>query len=100
LEWRNERRIEEIKAAIEELSGAESVYIKKCVVCKFWSARAGLDHRALAVQDGADYIWVWIGSHDAYKRLLKLPSWGIVGSGSPEDLPKRALAILLNAETD
>ena len=39
---------------------------------KFWSARAGLDHRALAVQDGPDFIWVWIGSHDQYERLLKL----------------------------
>jgi len=45
-------RVEEIKAAIEELPGAESVYIRKCVVCKFWSARAGLDHRALAAMPG------------------------------------------------
>lgn len=37
----------------------------------FWSARAGLQHRALAVADGEDYIWVWIGSHDEYKRVVK-----------------------------
>jgi len=46
-----------------------SLHFKR--IGKFWSARAGLDHRALAVQDGSDFIWVWIGSHDAYKRLLK-----------------------------
>jgi hypothetical protein len=44
-----------------------SLHFKRAV--KFWSARVGLDHRALAVQDGPDFIWVWIGSHDAYKRL-------------------------------
>ena len=36
----------------------------------FWSARVSLTHRALAVEDGADYIWVWIGSHDDYERLI------------------------------
>jgi len=38
-------------------------------VSNFWSARAGLDHRALAVQDGPNFIYVWIGSHDGYKKL-------------------------------
>ena len=28
-------------------------------------------HRALAFEDGADFIWVWIGSHDEYDRILK-----------------------------
>ena len=36
----------------------------------FWSARVGRDHRALAVQDGADFIWVWVGPHDEYDRLI------------------------------
>ena len=35
----------------------------------FWSARVGRDCRALAVEDGADLIRVWIGSHDEYDRL-------------------------------
>lgn len=39
-----------------------------------WSARAGLHHRALAVEDGKDFIWVWIGPHDEYKRLIKRQS--------------------------
>ena len=46
-----------------------SLHFKK--IGNFWSARAGLDHRALAVNDGTDFIWVWIGSHDAYQRMLK-----------------------------
>ena len=36
-----------------------------------WSARVGLVYRALAVEDGDDFIWVWIGSHDDYERILK-----------------------------
>jgi hypothetical protein len=28
-------------------------------------------HRALATEDGPDFIWVWIGSHDEYERLIK-----------------------------
>ena len=46
-----------------------SLHFKK--VGKLWSARAGINHRALAVEDGADLIWVWIGPHDEYKRLIK-----------------------------
>lgn len=40
-------------------------------VGKYWSARVGLNHRALAVEDGDDFIWVWIGDHDEYDRLLR-----------------------------
>jgi hypothetical protein len=46
-----------------------SLHFKK--VGKLWSARVGSHHRALAVPDGADYIWVWIGTHDEYIRLIK-----------------------------
>jgi hypothetical protein len=31
----------------------------------------GIDHRALAVEDGEDFIWVWIGTHDEYERMIK-----------------------------
>lgn len=37
----------------------------------FWSARVGLAHRALAVEDGADFVWVWIGNHNDYDKILK-----------------------------
>ena len=36
----------------------------------FWSARVGGDHSALAVEDGDDFIWVWVGAHDEYDRLI------------------------------
>jgi len=40
-------------------------------VGKFWSARVGVNHRALAIQDGEDLIWVWIGTHDEYVRIIR-----------------------------
>ncbi len=45
-----------------------SLYFKK--VGQFWSARVGLSYRALAVEDDDDFIWVWIGNHDDYDRLI------------------------------
>ncbi len=39
---------------------------------KFWSVRAGINHRALAVEDGEDFIWVWIGTHREYERMIKV----------------------------
>ena len=46
-----------------------ALHFKK--VGEFWSVRVGLAHRALAVEDGTDFIWVWIGSHDEYDRLIR-----------------------------
>jgi hypothetical protein len=40
----------------------------------FGSARVGINYRALAVEDGSDFIWVWIGPHDEYERLIKQQS--------------------------
>jgi len=33
-------------------------------VGKFWSIRVGINHRALAVEDVNDFIWVWGGRGD------------------------------------
>lgn len=46
----------------------QSLRFKK--VGRFWSARVGYHHRALALQDGDDFIWFWIGRHDEYDRLI------------------------------
>jgi hypothetical protein len=35
-----------------------------------YSARIGMDWRALAVRDEDTFIWFWIGSHAEYDRLL------------------------------
>lgn len=46
-----------------------SLQLKK--IGKFWSVRIGLNHRALAIEDNnSSYIWVWIGDHKEYERLL------------------------------
>ena len=46
-----------------------SLHFRK--VGKLWSVRAGINHRALAVEDGPDFIWVWIGPHGEYMRMIK-----------------------------
>ncbi|WP_245537351.1 hypothetical protein [Thiocystis violascens] len=37
---------------------------------KLWSARVGGNHRALAMEDEDGYVWVWIGTHEEYDRLI------------------------------
>jgi len=39
-------------------------------VGNYWSVRVGLSHRALAIENGPDFIWVWIGNHDEYDKLI------------------------------
>ena len=46
-----------------------SLHFKK--VGAFWSVRVGLRYRALAVGDGQDIVWVWIGTHAEYDRLVQ-----------------------------
>ncbi len=46
-----------------------SLHFKK--VGRFWSVRVGLHYRALAVQQGSDLVWFWIGSHAEYDRLVR-----------------------------
>jgi hypothetical protein len=45
-----------------------SIHFKK--VGRFWSARVGLHYRALAVEQGEDVVWFWIGSHAEYDQLI------------------------------
>jgi len=45
-----------------------SLHFKR--VGKLWSVRVGLSYRALAVEDGTDFIWMWIGTHDEYERMI------------------------------
>jgi hypothetical protein len=37
---------------------------------RFWSVRVGIHYRAIAVEDGSDLVWFWIGHHSEYERLL------------------------------
>ena len=45
-----------------------SLQFKK--IGNFWSARVGIAHRVLAIEDGEDFIWLWIGTHDEYERVI------------------------------
>ncbi len=46
-----------------------SLHLKK--IGRLWSVRVGLHYRALAVEDDADLVWFWIGTHDEYDRILR-----------------------------
>ncbi|OAG27759.1 ParE family toxin-like protein [Thermodesulfatator autotrophicus] len=46
-----------------------SLHFKK--TGNFWSVRITDSYRALAIKDGNDYIWVWIGTHEDYEKMLK-----------------------------
>jgi len=46
-----------------------SLHFKK--VGKFWSVRIGLYHRALAIEDEEEFIWVWIGNHKQYDKMIR-----------------------------
>ena len=40
-------------------------------VGRYWSARVGASYRAVAVLDGDDFVWFWIGSHAEYDRVVR-----------------------------
>ena len=45
-----------------------SLQFKK--VGKLWSARVGSDYRALATRIDGGFLWVWIGTHSEYDKLI------------------------------
>jgi hypothetical protein len=49
-------------------SGHPSLHFKK--VGRFWSARGGRGHPALAVESEGDRVWFWIGTHADYNRMI------------------------------
>ena len=55
-------------ALLKKDSKHPSLHFKK--LGKFWSARIGLHHRALAVEVEGEMLWVWIGTHAEYDRLV------------------------------
>ncbi len=36
-----------------------------------WTVRIGRAHRAIAYREGDIFRWGWIGSHEAYTKLLR-----------------------------
>jgi hypothetical protein len=45
-----------------------SLHFKKAG--RFWSARIGIHYRAVAVEDGNDIVWFWIGHHSEYDQII------------------------------
>ena len=45
-----------------------SIHFKKAD--RFWSARVGLHHRALAIQIPDGVLWFWVGTHAEYDNIL------------------------------
>lgn len=68
LPQRIRERADKAFALLRENPRHSSLHFKKVGV--FWSARVDAGTRALAVRDGGDFIWVWIGSHDDYERII------------------------------
>ncbi|NQU60310.1 MAG: hypothetical protein HQ512_04205 [Rhodospirillales bacterium] len=38
---------------------------------KIYAVRVSRGHRALGLVEGETVTWFWVGSHDAYERLIK-----------------------------
>ena len=46
-----------------------SLHFKK--VDRFWTVRIGIHYRAIAVVDGQEMAWFWIGHHAEYDKILQ-----------------------------
>lgn len=55
-------------AMLRQDSHHPSLHFKE--VGRFWLARVGLHYRAMAVEDGTDLVWFWIGPHAEYDRIV------------------------------
>ncbi len=55
-------------ALLKSDSRHPSLHFKR--IGRFWSARVGLTYRALAVQEGDEVLWFWIGHHSEYDHIL------------------------------
>jgi hypothetical protein len=66
---------------IQELAAANFALIKsdpyhpslhfKALTSELWSVRIGLHYRALAMPEAGGFVWIWIGSHGDYDRLVR-----------------------------
>jgi hypothetical protein len=56
-------------ALLKENPQHPSLHFKK--VGRFWSARVGIHHRALAVEAPDGFLWIAIVPHSAYDRIIR-----------------------------
>jgi len=45
-----------------------SLHFKK--IGQIWSVRVGINYRAIATEVEDGFLWVWIGSHAEYDKLI------------------------------
>jgi hypothetical protein len=55
-------------ALLKENPSHPSLRLKQ--VGEVWTVRIGLSYRAMAYREGETFRWGWIGSHEAYNKLL------------------------------
>ena len=74
------RRFDELPSAVQQVAHRNFDLLKSNPrhpslrfrnVGRYWSARVGAAHRAVALRDGDDFIWFWIGDHDEYIRVIR-----------------------------
>ena len=46
-----------------------SLHLKR--IDDLWSVRAGIDHRALGIEVPEGIMWVWIGTHGEYDKIIR-----------------------------
>ena len=56
-------------AFLKENPNHPSLRLKK--VGFYWSVRVGISYRALGKERKEGIVWVWIGTHAEYDRLIK-----------------------------
>ena len=56
-------------ALLKDTPKHPSLHFKRVGI--YWSVRAGIDYRALAVPVDGGVLWFWIGPHAEYDRLLR-----------------------------
>ena len=66
-----QRQARDAYKRFREDPGHPSLHFKQVHTTRpIYSARISLDYRALAVRDGDEITWFWIGSHADYDALL------------------------------
>jgi hypothetical protein len=74
------RSYDQLPAGVQELADRSFTLLKRHPshpslrlkkVGRFWTVRVGIHYRAVAVQEGVDLVWFWIGRHAEYERVIR-----------------------------
>lgn len=67
-EWDREIEADAEAGKLGKLFDEALAHFKK--LQRGWSVRIGAHYRALAAERNGEFVWVWIGPHETYNRLL------------------------------